>query len=393
MSNRNNISPIPFFTDKGEQTKWYAFGRDYVYLSPKIYILPFQIQRAERKDFAPSDEITSEYIDGYLDKNGNLVEQSGLNAGVGSIDASEITNGYLYINNMPSPIFYKEITTRVRGAQIAFVNASGKVFKVENPITALGNTTWSGVVTIPSGTATIYVTQYNKTVSEENATYNKVAITPKTIKSAVLRDANDDAEITDLQMTFSYSTIDGRDYIVHIGEEIDFLIAFEGYTDKMYLELSDGIDTWYSAYFGFCNPCMKIEWYDADDFIMDAGAIVYSNGYKNEIFLDTEIGMPEYEFEEEVAERNGYQFPISQISYKKYKFTILVPEEVCDVMRFIRLSDHIYISTRENTYKATSFLMTPTWAEQGYLAEVACEFTTDTVAKKIGKGVTIAKNV
>ena len=390
MSNRNNISPFPFFLDKGEQTKWYAFGRDYVYLSPKRYILPFQIQRVERKDFAPSDAIVSEYIDGYLDKNGNLVEQSGLNAGVGSIDASEITNGYLYINNMPSPIFYQEITMRVQGAQIAFVNGSGQVIKVENPITELGNTTWSGMVAIPQGTTTIYVTQYNKVVSEENATYNKVAITPKTIKSAVLRDAKTDAKIADLALAFSYITIDSKDYIVHKGEETALL---EGFTDKMYLELSDGIDTWYSAYFGFCEPCMRIEWYDVEDFLFDAGAIAYSDGYKNEMFFDAEIGMPEYEFEEEVAERNGYQFPISQISYKKYKFTILVPEEVCDVMRFIRLSDHIRISTKNDTYEATSFLMTPTWAEQGYLAEVACEFTTDTVAKKIGKGVTIAKNV
>ena len=390
MSNRNNISPFPFFLDKGEQTKWYAFGRDYVYLSPKRYILPFQIQRAERKDFAPSDAIVSDYIDGYLDKNGNLVEQSGLNAGVGSIDASEITNGYLYINNMPSPIFYQEITMRVQGAQIAFVNGSGQVIKVENPITELGNTTWSGMVAIPQGTTTIYVTQYNKVVSEENATYNKVAITPKTIKSAVLRDAKTDAKIADLDLAFSYITIESKDYIVHKGEETAIL---EGCTDKMYLELSDGIDTWYSAYFGFCEPCMRIEWYDVEDFLFDAGAIAYSDGYKNEMFFDAEIGMPEYEFEEEVAERNGYQFPISQISYKKYKFTILVPEEVCDVMRFIRLSDHIRISTKNDTYEATSFLMTPTWAEQGYLAEVACEFTTDTVAKKIGKGVTIAKNV
>ena len=390
MSNRNNISPFPFFLDKGEQTKWYAFGRDYIYLSPKRYILPFQIQRPERKDFAPSDAIASYYIDGYLDKNGNLVEQSGLNAGVGSIDASEITNGYLYINNMPSPIFYQEITTGVRGAQISFVNGSGNVLKVENPITELGNTTWSGMVAIPQGTTTIYVTQYNKAVSEENATYNKVAITPKTIKSAVLRDAKTDAKIADLALAFSYITIESKDYIVHKGEETALL---EGFTDKMYLELSDGIDTWYSAYFGFCEPCMRIEWYDVEDFLFDAGAIAYSDGYKNEMFFDAEIGMPEYEFEEEVAERNGYQFPISQISYKKYKFTILVPEEVCDVMRFIRLSDHIRISTKNNTYEATSFLMTPTWAEQGYLAEVACEFTTDTVAKKIGKGVTIAKNV
>ena len=274
MSNRNNISPFPFFLDKGEQTKWYAFGRDYIYLSPKRYILPFQIQRAERKDFAPSDAIVSEYIDGYLDKNGNLVEQSGLNAGVGSIDASEITNGYLYINNMPSPIFYQEITMRVQGAQIAFVNGSGQVIKVENPITELGNTTWSGMVAIPQGTTTIYVTQYNKVVSEENATYNKVAITPKTIKSAVLRDAKTDAKIADLALAFSYITIDSKDYIVHKGEETSIL---EGFTDKMYLELSDGIDTWYSAYFGFCEPCMRIEWYDVEDFLFDAGAIAYSD--------------------------------------------------------------------------------------------------------------------
>lgn len=389
MSNRNNISPFPFFLDKGEQTKWYAFGRDYVYLSPKKYILPFQIQRPERKDFTPSDAIASEYIDGYLDKNGNLVEETRLNAGIGQIDASEITNGYLYINNMPSPISYYEVSTPWQGAQISFVNARGKVIQVQNPM-ASTDTTWSGMVTIPSGTATIYVTQYNKLVSEENATYNKVVATPKTIKSAVLRDAKTDEKIEDLALAFSYITIEGKDYIVHKGEETAFL---EGFTDKMYLELSDGIDTWYSAYFGFCEPCMRIEWYDVEDFLFDAGAIAYSDGYKNEMFFDAEIGMPEYEFEEEVAERNGYQFPISQISYKKYKFTLLVPEEVCDVMRFIRLSDHIYISTRDNVYKATSFLMTPTWAEQGYLAEVACEFTTDTVAKKIGKGVTIAKNV
>nr|DAL03768.1 MAG TPA: hypothetical protein [Caudoviricetes sp.] len=388
MSNRNNISPFPFFLDKGEQTKWYAFGRDYVYLSPKRYILPFQIQRPELKDFVLSDAIAAEYTDGYLDRNGNLIEGVH-NAGVGCIDAIMIPNGFLYINNMPSPVSYYEESTPWQGAQISFVNASGKVIKVDNPMPSTA-TTWSGMVTIPPGTETIYVTQYNKAVSEENATYNKVATTPKTIKSAVLRDAKTDAKIADLALAFSYITIGGKDYIVHNREETAFL---EGFTDKMYLELSDGIDTWYSAYFGFCEPCMRIEWYDVEDFLFDAGAIAYSDGYKNEMFFDAEIGMPEYEFEEEVAERNGYQFPISQISYKKYKFTILVPEEVCDVMRFIRLSDHIRISTKNDTYEATSFLMTPTWAEQGYLAEVACEFTTDTVAKKIGKGVTIAKNV
>ena len=389
MSNRNNISPFPFFLDKGEQTKWYAFGRDYIYLSPKRYILPFQIQRAERKDIVKGTEVTADYIAGYIHANGNLVEDSTTNSGVGQIAIEDVSGLYLYIENMPKSISYKGISGKTEyGASVAFHKADGSVISVYNPI-FVGDT-WTGMVTIPQGTSTIYVVQYNKAVSETNATYFNTNSIPKTIKSAVLRDAKTDAKIADLALAFSYITIESKDYIVHKGEEIAFL---EGFTDKMYLELSDGIDTWYSAYFGFCEPCMKIEWYDVEDFLFDAGAIAYSDGYKNEMFFDAEIGMPEYEFEEEVAERNGYQFPISQISYKKYKFTILVPEEVCDVMRFIRLSDHIRISTKNDTYEATSFLMTPTWAEQGYLAEVACEFTTDTVAKKIGKGVTIAKNV
>lgn len=389
MSNRNNISPFPFFLDKGEQTKWYAFGRDYIYLSPKRYILPFQIQRAERKDIVKGTEVTADYIAGYIHANGNLVEDTTTNSGVGQIAIEDVSGLYLYIENMPKSISYKGISGKTEyGASVAFHKADGSVISVYNPI-FVGDT-WTGMVTIPQGTSTIYVVQYNKAVSETNATYFNTNSIPKTIKSAVLRDAKTDAKIADLALAFSYITIESKDYIVHKGEEIAFL---EGFADKMYLELSDGIDTWYSAYFGFCEPCMRIEWYDVDDFLFDAGAIAYSDGYKNEMFFDAEIGMPEYEFEEEVAERNGYQFPISQISYKKYKFTILVPEEVCDVMRFIRLSDHIRISTKNDTYEATSFLMTPTWAEQGYLAEVACEFTTDTVAKKIGKGVTIAKNV
>ena len=310
MSNRNNISPFPFFLDKGEQTKWYAFGRDYIYLSPKRYILPFQIQRAERKDIVKGTEVTADYIAGYIHANGNLVEDTTTNSGVGQIAIEDVSGLYLYIENMPKSIGYKGISGKTEyGASVAFHKADGSVISVYNPI-FVGDT-WTGMVTIPQGTTTIYVTQYNKAVSETNATYFNTNSIPKTIKSAVLRDAKTDAKIADLALAFSYITIESKDYIVHKGEEIAFL---EGFTDKMYLELSDGIDTWYSAYFGFCEPCMRIEWYDVEDFLFDAAAIAYSDGYKNEMFFDAEIGMPEYEFEEEVAERNGYQFPISQIS-------------------------------------------------------------------------------
>lgn len=391
MSNRNNISPFPFFNSKGEQTKWYAFGRDYIYLSPFRHILSFQIQRPERKDIVKGTQITADYIAGYLDVNGKLEEDTTTKSGVGQIAIEDVSGGSLYIENLPRSIRYNDpLSGKPQdGASVSFLNASGAVIKALHLVSA-GETQWSGVVDIPQGTSTIYVVQYNKSVSSTNATYFNTTLVPRTIKSASVWDGNKDEKIMDLEMDFSYITIEGKDHIVHKSEK-EYEIP--QYTSKMYLVLSDGVDTWYSAYFGWCSPCMKIEWYDVEDFLFDAGAIAYQEGYKNEMYFDAEIGMPEYEFEEEVAERNGYQFPISQISYKRYKFSVLAPEEVCDVMRFIRLSDHIKITTKGETYEATSFLITPTWQEQGYLAEVACEFTTDTVVKKIGKGVKVMKQI
>lgn len=174
MSNRNNISPFPFFIDKGEQTKWYAFGRDYIYLSPKRYILPFQIQRPERKDIVKGTEVTTDYIAGYIHANGNLVEDTTTNSGVGQIAIEDVSGLYLYIENMPKSIGYKGISGKTEyGASVAFHKADGSVISVYNPI-FVGDT-WTGMVTIPQGTSTIYVVQYNKAVSETNATcFNKI---------------------------------------------------------------------------------------------------------------------------------------------------------------------------------------------------------------------------
>ena len=141
------------------------------------------------------------------------------------------------------------------------------------------------------------------------------------------------------------------------------------------------------------TPYLKLEWWDNQDLIMDGGAIIYTNSvgvnnYKNVLYLPTELAKPSYEFEEEGENRDGYFFALKQISQKRYRFTILAPEYLCDVMRFIRLSDNIQITYRGQLYKADTFLMTPTWESEGDLAKVECEFTTNTVAKKIGRIIT-----
>lgn len=159
---------------------------------------------------------------------------------------------------------------------------------------------------------------------------------------------------------------------------------------QYYASISDGIQTWYSEIFTVVNdtePYLKIEWWDTEDFIMDAGAIVYKNpAFKNVIYLDSDLAKPEYSFEEEGETRDGYFFPIKQVSEKHYRFKFLASEYMLDVMRFIRMADYARITYHGQTYALDTFLITPEWEDNGDVASVEAEFDTATVAKKIGRG-------
>ena len=134
------------------------------------------------------------------------------------------------------------------------------------------------------------------------------------------------------------------------------------------------------------SPYLKIEWWDDDDFIMDDCAIVYSvNDFKNRLYLISDLAKPEYPFEEEGETRDGYFFPTKQISEKRYRFHFLAAEYLLDVMRFIRMSDHVKITYHGVVYNADTFLITPEWESEGDFAGVEAVFDTNTVAKKIGR--------
>ena len=163
------------------------------------------------------------------------------------------------------------------------------------------------------------------------------------------------------------------------------------------LSMSDGT-VYYSDIFtvtGITGGLLAIQWYDFKDLIMDNGRIAYTdaNGvqnYRNILYLNTQLGKPEYTFEEEGEQRDGYFFLEKIISEKTYKCVILASEYLCDVMRFIRMSDVVFIRDQfGNTYRADTFLINPTWQDQGDVASVEIEFTCDTVAKKIGRGVEV----
>lgn len=146
---------------------------------------------------------------------------------------------------------------------------------------------------------------------------------------------------------------------------------------------------------GRVSAYLKIEWWDLTDLIMDDARVVYVLGgeqenFRNVVYLATELGKPDYEFDEEGEERDGRFFPEKQLSQKKYRCTFLASEPLCDVMRLIRLSDYVKITDRwGHVYRADTFLMTPQWQTQGDLASVEVEFTANTIAKKIPRPLSV----
>lgn len=181
---------------------------------------------------------------------------------------------------------------------------------------------------------------------------------------------------------------DGYDLIIYPGTLPMAITTPEG---LYYAELSDGVQRWYSEVFNIVRTVddyLSIEWWDEEPLYYSGGHIEYSGEtFKNIVYLPTQVGKPEYDFSEEGENRDGYFFPEKQISEKIYKFSFLAPEYLCDAMRIIRMSDHIKITSRGETYFADSFLITPKWQEQGDLAVVEAEFETDTVIKKIFNGI------
>ena len=136
-----------------------------------------------------------------------------------------------------------------------------------------------------------------------------------------------------------------------------------------------------------CNKVddyLLIEYSNSYNFELKNGIVDFSDSFKFKCYLNTQVGKPEYDFEEEATERMGYTFIESQVSKKIYKFTFLAPEYLCDALRIVRLCETKKITSKLQVYDLTAFSMEPEWEDQGDLAAVECEFETDTVIANIG---------
>lgn len=100
----------------------------------------------------------------------------------------------------------------------------------------------------------------------------------------------------------------GYDVILYPG---NLLMALDVATEGRYMiAINDGVQTYYSDIFTWVNGMdgyLCIEWSDAENMEVDGGQIVYDVAqFKNRVYVCAELGKPEYKFEEEGEERDGY---------------------------------------------------------------------------------------
>lgn len=135
------------------------------------------------------------------------------------------------------------------------------------------------------------------------------------------------------------------------------------------------------------DDCLKIEYWNPEgNFYIGGKYPIFPSEktFHNIVLLKSELGKPEYSFEEEATKRLGYSFIESQVSKKTYKFNTIIPEYLCDALRIIRLCSKKQITSRGETYNAMSFDIEVEWQEQGDLASATCEFDVDNIITNLG---------
>lgn len=381
MALLNNFSVLPWYEHTAEQDfrRWWKYGRKYPLYGDTLNTIPSQIFRSQKRT-------------GY--NIATLVQWDSLN------DNEYIAPGGIGIISSPG------VQTR-----LAYYPIGGGLIR-DDDIIIVNYTerfqSYSAWGIIDSGSNVLY---YNDQPGEidladyyPNAAYLVVQVNDPSRTNRVWI-ADNGSGVLLPRMTV-LRTPDG-DFVKDVlsadmwagatRTEGDYLICDGGYIDEIpigqyYLEASDGISTWVSDIFTIVpemDDYLEIEWGDADDFVMDAGRIVYKNPtFKNRLYLRADLAKPEYEFEEEGETRDGVFYPTKQISKKKYNFHFFAPEYLLDVMRLIRMADEVritYLVGRKTLILyPTTFLLTPEWEREGDLAGVSAEFETDTVAKKVG---------
>lgn len=407
----NNLSVLPWYTSIEQQNarKWWVYDRVYpLFVTPRL--VPFQLSREHGAQFDYNISTAGTVYNGVMVRRSTPPGEpqrykwtNSLNYTGCLINVSSYRNHLITITlPQTSQVVGEEYFTELAFLRSELVGNSNVDFSDGTTLVYGYHQTFQLVVPEDA----VYLFYYKTRTIEIGEEQITTDYTPTSIAVTFNRMAINRFRIYKKDGTLYRDNYPTPIYAKTIGDRDYFICpagSFEGEQlldiGQYYAEITDGDNTWYSEVFTVVEDLeayLKIEWWDDADFIMDAGAIVYKYNsptypldmqFKNVLYLQSDIAKPEYNFEEEGENRDGYFFPIKQISEKRYRFKFFASEYLLDVMRLIRMADHIKITYRGQEYYPDSFLITPQWEDNGAVASVEGEFNTATVAKKLGSGL------
>ena len=390
MIPNNNLSVLPWYTSIEQQNarKWWVYDRVYPLFTPAGFILPFQIMREHAVNITPGVALVADdSYQGHILADGTVEDDEETRNIITEYQIPGILEA-VYFRSIPKPdseLYVSAVALDQHG------NVVG-VFRPEYTTLPGGGESYIGGWLLPKHTHTICVQTSAQSQPGVVGSADRGIVSLREIESAAIYTrtgelvGNITPEMRNAITIKAFAEF-GYDVIVFPGQ-VPIFQQFEN--GQYYMVMSDGLNTWYSEVFTVVNdiqPYLKITWWDTEDFVMDAGTIVYTEpAFKNVLYIQSNIAKPEYPFEEEGENRDGYFFPTKQISEKRYKFNFLASEYLLDVMRFIRMADFAEIEYNGKRYSLDTFLISPEWEDNGDVATVEAEFDTATVAKKIGLG-------
>lgn len=176
----------------------------------------------------------------------------------------------------------------------------------------------------------------------------------------------------------------------YVGEGV-YCVVMRGFiTDKAKYDNLSKLTFVVSEPFSFSNDTAdfvefiyKNEGPDKDILINNADnyndVIDFSDGYFFRMLLPTQIGRPNYVFEEEISERGGFKFTESQISKKTYNLSFPANESMCDNLRIAKLCSKRLMLYKGRYYPVTAMDMSVEWTSQEGVANTSLTIEVDNV--------------
>jgi len=170
---------------------------------------------------------------------------------------------------------------------------------------------------------------------------------------------------------------------------IPWLTGVPGY-GLMELQFDYNGQTYYTDRFVWCEDVsdkIKLTYKHEEHFPIANGLIHYDGDYENTLYIDAEVAKPLPLSNEDVEEREGYYFPFQMVSWLQYRFTWHGPDFIVQALRMVWMHDIKTIEYKGITYNVDRIRFDPKWDEYGHIAQIECEFTTDTVVAITGRAI------